>query len=201
MALDREAAGKTIVHSLASFQRGQRVALPVRVDPPTVRAADLTPVAAQVRTALARPVRMQLGAASWWLPARQLAAILRLPRGGTKTLAVGGPGATRYFARLGRGIDKPARDATFSVLSSGRVVVVPARPGRVVAAGPTGRHILAAALAPQARTARVVVTYAPAAPHDRAGEGDGDHGARRRATRRSTAATRTGSTTSSSSRT
>ena len=163
VALDREAAGDTIVHSLASFQRGHRVALPVRVDAPTVRAADLTPVAAQVRTALARPVRMQLGAASWWLPARQLAAILRLPRGGTKTLAVGGPGATRYFARLGRGIDKPARDATFSVLSSGRVVVVPARPGRVVAAGPTGRHILAAALAPQARTARVVVTYAQ--PH------------------------------------
>ncbi len=37
---------------------------------------------------------------------------------------------------------------------------MPARPGRVVAAGPTGRHILAAALAPQARTAHVVVTYA-----------------------------------------
>ena len=160
VALDREAAGDTMVRSLASFQRGHRVALPVRVDAPTVRAADLTPVAAQVRTALGRPVRMQLGAASWWLPARQLAAILRLPHDGTRTLAVGGAGATRYFARLSRGIDKPARDATFSVLSSGRVVVVPARPGRVVAAGPTGRHILAAALAPQARTARVVVTYA-----------------------------------------
>ncbi len=82
VALDREAAGDSIVHSLASFQRGRSVALPVRVDAPMVRAADLTPVAAQVRTALARPVRMQLGAASWWLPARQLAAILRLPHGG-----------------------------------------------------------------------------------------------------------------------
>jgi len=161
--LDREKAGDTIVHALASFQRGAPVALPVRVDAPTVRAAELTPVAAQVRTALARPVRMQLGAASWWLPARQLAAILQLPHGGTKALAVGGPGATRYFARLGRGIDKPARDATFRVLASGHVVVAPARPGRVVAAGPTGRRILAAALAPQARAARVVVTYAQ--PH------------------------------------
>ena len=158
--LDREAAGKTIVQSLASFQRRGHVALPVRVDAPTVRATDLTPVAAQVRTALAKPVRMQLGVASWWLPKRQLAAILELPHGGTKALAVGGPGATRYFARLGRGIDEPARDANFSVLSSGRVVVVPSRPGRVVAAGSTGRHILAAALAPQARTARVVVTHA-----------------------------------------
>jgi vancomycin resistance protein YoaR len=160
--LDREAAGDTIVRSLVSFQRGT-VALPVRVDAPKVRVADLTPVAAQVRTALARPVRMQLGAASWWLPTRQLAAILQLPHGGTKALAVGGPGATRYFARLGRGIDKPARDATFSVLSSGRVAVVPARPGRVIAAGATGRRVLAAALGPQPRTARVVVTYAQ--PH------------------------------------
>jgi len=157
--LDRAAAGDTIVRSLASFRRG-RVALPVRLDAPKVRAADLTPVAAQVRTVLARPVRMQLGAASWWLPVRQLAAILQLPHGGTKALAVGGPGATRYFGKLGRGIDKPARDATFRVLASGRVVVAPAKPGRVVAAGPTGRHILAAALAPQARTARVVVSFA-----------------------------------------
>jgi len=159
VVLDRKAAGDTIVHSLASFQRG-RVALPIRVDSPTVRAADLRPVAAQVRTALAAPVRMKLGAASWWLPPRQLAGLLQLPHSGTKALAVAGPGATRYFAKLGRGIDKPARDATFRPLSSGRVVVVPARAGRVVAAGPTARHILAAALAPKARTARVVVTYA-----------------------------------------
>src|SRR4029077_17208375 len=78
----------------------------------------------------------------------------------TRALAVSGPGATRYFSRLSRGIDEPARDATFRVLSSGRVVVVPARPGRVIAPGPTGRHILAAALAPQAPTAAVVDTYA-----------------------------------------
>jgi vancomycin resistance protein YoaR len=157
--LDKAAAGETMVHALAGFQRG-RVALPVRVDAPKARAADLVPAVAQVRTALAHPVRLQLGAASWWLRKRQLAAILQLPHNGTKALAVGGSGATGYFARLGRGVDKPARDATFRVLSSGRVVVVPARPGRIVAARPTGRHILAAALAPQARTARVVVTYA-----------------------------------------
>ena len=102
--LDRAAAGDTIVRSLASFQRGT-VALPVRVDSPSVRAADLTPVVAQVQTALGRRVRLQLGAASWWLPKRQLAAILQLPHGGTKALAVSGPGATRYFSRLSRGIE------------------------------------------------------------------------------------------------
>ncbi len=156
--LDREAARATIVQALAGFQRGQVVALPVRVDMPTVRAADLRPVAAQVRTALNRPVRMALGVSSWWLPKGQLAAILDLPHDGTRTLSVRGPGATRYFARLGRGIDRPARDATFRPLRSGRVVVVPARPGRVIAAAPTGRNILAAALSPTSRTARVVVT-------------------------------------------
>jgi vancomycin resistance protein YoaR len=156
--LDREAASDVIVHSLAGFQRG-RVALPVHTDEPQVRAADLGPVARKVRTALARPVRMKLGVASWWLPKRQLAAMLALPHDGTRTLRVGGPGATRYFAKLGRGIDQPARDATFRPLQSGRVVVVPARNGRVVHELATGRNILAAALAPADRTARVVVTH------------------------------------------
>jgi vancomycin resistance protein YoaR len=156
--LERAAAGDTIVHALAGFRRG-RVALPVRLDEPTVRAADLAPVAAQVRSALARPVRMRLGVASWWLPKRQLAAILQLPHDGTRALSVGGPAATRFFARLGRGIDKPARNATFNVLESGRVAVVPAKPGRAVAAKATARNILAAALTPDARSARVVVTH------------------------------------------
>ena len=176
--LDRAAAGDTIVRSLASFQRGT-VALPVRVDAPTVHAADLTPVVAQVQTALGRRVRLQLGAASWWLPKRQLAAILQLPHGGTKTLAVGGPGATRYFTRLSRGIDAPARDATFSVLSSGRVVVVPARPGPRRrarpdrAAHPRGRARAPGSHRPGRRHLR------PAEPNDGAGQGDGHHHARR----------------------
>jgi vancomycin resistance protein YoaR len=157
--LDREAAGNAIVHALAGFQRA-RVALPVQVEEPKVRAADLVPVAAQVQTALARPVRMKLGAASWWLPKAQLAAVLALPHGGTRALQVGGPGATRYFRRLGRGIDKPARNADWRVLANGRVAIVPARPGRVVNALATGRNVLGAALSPRARNARVVVSYA-----------------------------------------
>jgi len=156
--LDRKAAGQTIVHALAGLDRG-RVALPVQTDEPVVLGSDLLPVATKVRTALARPVRMKLGVASWWLPKRQLAAILLLPHGGTSTLAVGGPGATRYLAKLGRGIDKPARDATFRPLQSGRVVVVPAHNGRIVHALETGRNVLAAALSPTDRTARVVITH------------------------------------------
>jgi vancomycin resistance protein YoaR len=157
--LDREAAADEIVSSLAGFERG-RVALPVSDDEPRVRAADLATAQAQARTALARPVRMKLGVASWWLPKRQLAAILALPKNGARALSVGGPGARAYFVKLGRGIDKPPRDATFRPLSSGRVVVVPARPGRVVAGQATSRSILAAALSAQNRTARVALTYA-----------------------------------------
>jgi vancomycin resistance protein YoaR len=158
--LDREAAGATIVHALAGLDRGH-VALPVRVDPPAVGTADLQPALAQVRTALSRRVRMSLGAASWWLPKRQLASILALPHDGARKLAVGGPGATRYFARLSRGVNRPAQNASFNILESGRVAVVPAKLGRVVSVRPTERSILAAALSPGVRNARVVVTDQP----------------------------------------
>jgi len=159
-ALDRATAGTVLVHALAGVTRGQ-VALPVNVDPPNVGAADLQPALAQVRTALSKPVRMNLGAASWWLPQRQLAAILALPQDGVRKLEVGGPGARRYFARLVHGINHPAQNASFNVLESGRVAVVPARRGRVLSVPPTERSILAAALAPRVRNARVVVSEQP----------------------------------------
>jgi len=159
--LDRQAAGDTLVHALAGLQRGGHVDLPVRVDTPSVSAADLQPALLQVRTALSRRVRMNLGTASWWLPKRQLAAILALPHDGARKLAIGGPGARRYFARLSHGIGRPAQNASFNVLESGRVVVVPAKLGRVISVKPTERSILAAALSPGVRNARVVVTGQP----------------------------------------
>ena len=160
-ALDREAAGNTLVHSLAGLHRGGQVDLPVRIDTPSVSAADLQPALLQVRTALSRRVRMNLGAASWWLPKRQLAAILALPHDGARKLDIGGPGARRFFARLSHGIGRPAQNASFNVLESGRVVVVPAKLGRVISVRPTERNILAAALSPGIRDARVVVTGQP----------------------------------------
>jgi vancomycin resistance protein YoaR len=160
--LDRKAAANAIVQSLASFERGHAVTLPVQVDKPRVTAADLAPVAAQVRTALSHRIRMSLGRSSWWLPPGQLAALLALPRAGTKTLAIGGPAATGYFERLGRGVGRPPRDAAFRVFESGRVAVVPSRPGRVIAVAATRRNILAAALSTTRRDARVIVTTEPA---------------------------------------
>ena len=156
--LDRKAAAQAIVQALAGFERGTPVVLPVRVDSPTVSSADLAPALVQVRTALSRRIRMSLGSSSWWLQPGQLATLLSLPRGGTRSLAIGGRAADRYFQRLGHGIGRPPRDATFRVLDSGRVFVLPSRPGRVIDVAATRRTMLAAALSPTSRSARVVVT-------------------------------------------
>ena len=155
--LDQRTAAAAIVRALTGFERGQVVALPVVVDRPQVTATDLSPVVAQVRTALSRRIRMSLGRSSWWLLPGQLATLLSLPHGGSRALAIGGPAANAYFRRLGRGVGRPARDATFRVFESGRVAVVPSRPGRVVDVPATRRNILAAALSPTHRGARVVV--------------------------------------------
>ena len=156
--LDRKAAAGAIVQALVGFERGTPVALPVRVDPPTVSAGDLAPARAQVRTALSGRIRMSLGSSSWWLQPGQLATLLSLPHGGTHSLAIGGPAAGRYFTRLGHGIGRPPRDATFRVLDSGRVFVVPSRLGRVIDVPATRTNMLAAVLSPTSRSARVVVT-------------------------------------------
>jgi vancomycin resistance protein YoaR len=118
----------------------------------------LVPALAQVRTALSQRIRMSLAGSSWWLLPGQLATLLSLPHGGSSSLAIGGPGADRYFAWLAKGIGRPPRDATFRVLDSGRVVVVPSRPGRVIDVPGTRKNLLAAALSTAARSARVVVT-------------------------------------------
>jgi vancomycin resistance protein YoaR len=157
-ALDERSAGAAIVQALAGFDRGHVVVLPVGMDAPRVSTADLRPVVAQVRTALSRRIRLKLGLSSWWLPPGQLAALLSLPHGGSGALAIGGKGANGYFRRLAHGIGRPPRNATFSVSNSGRVAVVPSRPGRVIDVPATSRNILAAALSPTLRSARVVVT-------------------------------------------
>ena len=159
LGLDRKAAAGAIVEALTSLERGDHsIALPVRVDAPRVTADDLAPVLAQVRTAVSGPIRMSLGSSSWWLQRGQVAALLSLPHGGSSALSIGGSAANRYFAFLERGLGRRPRDATFRPLASGRVVVVPSRPGRVIDAPATRRNLLAAATSPGARRARVVVT-------------------------------------------
>jgi vancomycin resistance protein YoaR len=158
--LDREAAADTIVRSLAGFSRVP-VALPVGVQQPDVTAAQLKPVAAQVRTALSAPVTLALDETRWRLPRWRLAGLLDLAGAGKRALGLGGPGAERWLARLQRSVDRPARNADFQITSSG-VSIVPERDGIELDVSAAAKAILAAALQPTGRVAHLTVKRAPA---------------------------------------
>ena len=143
-SLDRRAAEMLVVRSLAAFSRAP-VGLPVRVERPRVTAARLAPVAAQVRTALAAPVRLTFGQTRWRLPRWRIAGLLALPKDGATALAVAGPAADRYFRRLAGAVNERARNARFAIRGE-RVTIVPARAGQVVDVPGTTKALLAAAL-------------------------------------------------------
>jgi vancomycin resistance protein YoaR len=155
-ALDRRAARRVAIPALGSFER-EPVALPVRIDRPRVTAAALAPVAADVRTALSRPVRLRLGQTQWLLRPRRLASLLVLPANGRRELAIGGPAARRYFARLARRVNRVPRNARFVVSNDGSVSVVPALEGRKLDMAATRAALLAAATSKRERQADLVV--------------------------------------------
>jgi vancomycin resistance protein YoaR len=153
--LDRTAAADLVVHALAGLTR-RPVELPVRRDLPRVVASDLSTAKTQVETALAGPVRLQLGSTRWRVPRWRLAQLLSLPSDGRRALAVGGPEADRWFSSLAQTIDRPARDADFAVTTTG-IHVVPARNGLSLDVPATARALLAAALSRTNRVAQVAV--------------------------------------------
>ena len=159
--LDRDAAARSIVASLVSLDRTP-TELPVRINQPDVTAAELAPALAQARTAVSKPVRLALGPTRWRLPRWRIAKMLVLPRDGKAQLAIGGAGANEFFARFRRAVDREPVDAAFVVLPSDRVTVRPGQPGRLLDVAAAGRAILAAALDPTNRVARLVVQ--PAQP-------------------------------------
>jgi vancomycin resistance protein YoaR len=159
VVVDREAASQLIVQALAGFDR-RPVDLPIHIDRPSVRAADLAPVAAKVERAVSAPVRLTLGRTRWRIPRWRVAKLLVLPSDGARALTIGGPVAERYFARLQRTVGRPASNADFEVTAGGRdVKVVPHKNGRKLDVRKTSRALLAAALAPSPadRVARVTV--------------------------------------------
>jgi vancomycin resistance protein YoaR len=165
VVLDRDAAAGLIVEALAGFDR-QPVELPIHIDRPTVRAADLVPVAAKAKTAVSRPVRLTLASTRWRIPRWRIAKMLLLPSGGADTLKIGGPVAERYFDRFRRLVGRPPRDAGFAVTAGGREIeVVPHKDGRKLDVDKTSRALLAAALAPSParRVAEVTVATRPPA--------------------------------------
>jgi vancomycin resistance protein YoaR len=154
--LDRNAAARIVVRSLAAFSR-QPVQLPVRVDRPQLTEQALTQPQARVHTILSAPVDLAYGPGGWRIPRWRLAQMLDLPKEGSTAVRIAGPAATKFFAAIQKTVDRPAQDATFEILSGNRTRVVPAKKGFVLDAAPTARSILAAALRPADRVARVGV--------------------------------------------
>ncbi len=155
--LDRKAAAATIVRALAALSR-QSVGLPVRLDAPTITPSDLTVAQAEVRTALSAPIRVTLGSTRWRVRPARLAHLLLLPADGRRELRIGGPGATRYFAALGRRVDRAPVDADWAITSNG-VRVTPDRPGLSLDVPRSAEVVLGAALvtSPAPRAAELVV--------------------------------------------
>ena len=153
--LDQDAAARTMMTSLIAFERAP-VPLPVEITQPDVTAADLTPVVSQVETAVSGPVRLVRGETRWRLPRWRIAQLLQLPRNGATTLTIGGPRADAYFERFRKSVDRPPTDAEF-VVSGSSVAVKPSLPGLGLDVAAARKAILAAALSPTERTARLVV--------------------------------------------
>jgi len=159
-SLDHDAAAATIVRSLARLERGSPVPLPVTLDPVEITAAELAPAAREARTALSAPVRLTHEGTRWKLPRWRIAELLSLPVAGETKVAIAGPGAEAWFAKLRKRIDRPPVDA--GIVPAGDAVrVEPARDGVALDVPATARALLAAAVSPTGRTAAAVVRTAP----------------------------------------
>jgi vancomycin resistance protein YoaR len=157
--LDREAAARVIVSSLVSLDRVDN-ALPVRISQPDVKAAQLEEALDDARVAVSAPVHLAVGETRWRLPRWKISKIIDLPHDGATSLSIGGAWANAFFRRFRRQVDRKPADAAFVVLPSDRVQVRPALPGLKLDVDTAKRTILAAALSPTDRVARLLVEQA-----------------------------------------
>jgi vancomycin resistance protein YoaR len=160
--LDRDAAAEVIVRSLGQLERMPgATALPVQVTAPAVSAEMLAGAAERARVAVSAPLVLRAAGRSIHMPRSRVADLLRLPRGGTTKLTIGGAAADGYFRTLSDRVGRPARDADFAVYGDA-VQVVPAHTGLELNVPQAARAILQAATRPTNRVARL--TIARAAP-------------------------------------
>jgi vancomycin resistance protein YoaR len=159
--LARDVAANRIVRALARLERGQPIALPIVLDPVEVTATDLAPAAAQARTALSAPVRLEYEGTRWKLPRWRLAELLSLPVAGKTDVAIAGPGAEAWFEKLRKTVERDPADATFAV-EPGGIRILPDKDGLTIDVPATAKSLLAAATSATARTAQLSVRTAPA---------------------------------------
>ena len=126
--LDRPAAERLVLSALASPEPG-RVELPLEIDPPKVTVAELRPVRARAMRVVSAPVTLRIGIANFVVPPKRLAAMLRLPSGGSSDIAFGGAATNAYFRTLDRDVSSPPKNAGFASDSGGAISVTPAKEG------------------------------------------------------------------------
>jgi vancomycin resistance protein YoaR len=158
--LDRGAAARAIVQALASLERPLTVDLPVKLDTPHVRAADLQQAAAQVRTALSAPVQLAVGSVRLKLRPYLLARVLDLPRRGRSDLRIGDLSSDPFFVRLARSVVRAPQDAHFEPVPGG-IRLRRSHYGRLIDLPATANAILRATESPMQRVARLVVHRTP----------------------------------------
>ena len=158
--LDQVAAAAVIIQSLARFDRGIPVALPVTTTLPRVDAAELAGPAARARIALSAPIRLAYGETRWRIPRWKIASLIELPRAGSTDVAVKGRGAEEYLKRLSATVSREPQDARFQVTATGKIVVRPSAPGLLLDIPATAKAIAAAAFSPDRRSAELAVRVA-----------------------------------------
>ena len=155
--LDRLAATKIVISSLASLTRSGPIELPTSLEQPKLTAADLQAVHQQATQVLSGTVTLRTGTRSFRLTPRELAPMLQFPRIAGAPLILGGSAADRYFAKLAHTVGQPARGAHFAA-SGDHVSLVPARPGLGLDVPRSAVAVLAAAERAQSRVANLVVS-------------------------------------------
>jgi vancomycin resistance protein YoaR len=154
--VDRVAARALILGAFASLDRSP-VAIPSRIDEPTVTADELRPALEKVALATSRPVTLRLGPTRYRLSRGAIGRLLELPARGEVAVRIGGPAADRYFKDLAAKVNRPARNASFVVATGGKVLIRPSASARALDAPRTAEKLLAAALSPARRVAPIVV--------------------------------------------
>ena len=158
--LDRRAATKVIVRSLAALDRPGPIALPVAAAAPRVTPADLAASAARARMALSAPIRLTYGATRYRVPRWRIAPLLSLSSGGSTKVTIAGRQAEQYLEQLSETVSRAPRDARFQITATGKIIIRPSASGLLLDLPATASAISAAAFSPDRRTAALVVRVA-----------------------------------------
>ncbi|NUT57214.1 MAG: hypothetical protein HOQ03_14715, partial [Thermoleophilia bacterium] len=105
--------------------------------------------------------RLRYEGTRWKLPRWRIAQLLSLPVAGKTDVAIAGPGAEAWFAKLRKTVEHAPVDATFRPLGD-TIEVVPAQDGLAIDVPATAKALLTAAVSPGARSATLVVRTAEA---------------------------------------